>query len=86
MIGLDQDYLSNRNQIVHANDTVSDPSLVTCGVSLPFLCYINDMGFSISPESKLLLNTDDSANMYSHKNFMQLMETDQFIYYSLAIQ
>ena len=86
MIGLDQDYLSNQNQLVHANDTVSDPSLVTCVVPLLFLCYINDMGFSISPESNLLLNTDDSANTYSHKNFMQLLESDQFIYYSLAIQ
>ena len=39
-------YLSNRNQIVNVNDTVSDPSLVTCGIPqgsclrpLLFLCY-----------------------------------------------
>ena len=44
------------------------------------------MGFSISPESNLLLNTDDSANTDSHKNFMQLLESDQLIYYSLAVQ
>ena len=25
-------YLSNRSQIVHVNNTQSDPSLVTCGV------------------------------------------------------
>ena len=68
VIGLDQDFLSNRNQIVHANDTVSDHSLVTCGVPLLFLCCINDMGFSIRSEIKLLLNADDSANPYSHNN------------------
>ena len=68
-------YLSHRNQIVHVNDTESDPSLVTCGVPqrsilgpLLFLCYINDMELSISPESKLLLYADDSAILYSHKD------------------
>ena len=63
-------YLSHRNQVVHVNDTVSDPSLVTCGVPqgtcsilgpLLFLCYINDMELSISPESKHMLYADDSA-------------------------
>ena len=68
-------YLSHRNQIVHVNDTESDPSIVTCGVPqgsilgpLLFLCYINDMELSISPESKLLLYADDSAILYSHKD------------------
>ena len=68
-------YLSHRNQILHVNDTESDPSLVTYGVPqgsilgpLLFRCYINDMGPSISPESKLLLYADDSAILYSHKN------------------
>ena len=58
-------YLSHRNQIVH----------VTCGVPqgsilgpLLFLCYLNDMELSISPESKLLLYADDSAILYSHKD------------------
>ena len=68
-------YLSHRNQVVHVNDAVSDPSLVTCGVPqgsilgpLLFLCYINDMELSISPESKLVLYADDSAILYSHKD------------------
>ena len=68
-------YLSHRNQIVQVNDTVSDPSLVTCGVPqgsilgpLLFLCYINDMELSISHDSKLLLYADDSAILYSHKD------------------
>ena len=68
-------YLSHRNQIVQVNDTVSDPSLVTCGVPqgsilgpLLFLCYINDMELSISPDSKLLLYADDSAILYSHRD------------------
>ena len=68
-------YLSHRNKVVHVNDTVSDPSLVTCGVPqgsilgpLLFLCYINDMELSISPESKLMLYADDSAILYSHKD------------------
>ena len=50
-------YLSNRNLIVNVKDTISDPSLVTCGVPqesilcpLLFLCYINDMELSISSE------------------------------------
>ena len=66
-------YLSHRNQIVHVNDTDSDPSLVTCGVPqgsilspLLFLCYINDMLLSICPEIKLLLYADDISILYSH--------------------
>ena len=53
-------YLSNRNQIVNVNDTKSDPSIVPCGVPhgsilgpLLFLCYTNDMEFSMSSECKL---------------------------------
>ena len=68
-------YLSNRNQIVNVNDTESDPSIVTCGVPqgsilgpLLFLCYINDMEFSMSLECKLLLYADDSAILYSNKD------------------
>ena len=55
--------------------TESDTSIVTCGVPqgsilgpLLFLCYINDMELSISPENKLLLYADDSAILYSHKD------------------
>ena len=33
-----------------------------------FLCYLNDMELSISPEIKLLLFADDSAILYSHKD------------------
>ena len=68
-------YLSNRNQIVNVNDTESDPSIVTCGVPqgsilgpFLFLCYINDMEFSISSECKLLVYADDSAILYSNKD------------------
>ena len=68
-------YLSNRGQIVPVNNTQSDPSLVTCGVPqgsilglFIFLCYVNDMEINISSESKVLLYTDDSAILYSHKD------------------
>ena len=69
-------YLSNQNQIVNVNDTESHPSLFTCGVPqgsilgpLLFHCYINDMKLSISSEYKLLLYADDSAILYSNKEF-----------------
>ena len=67
-------YLSGRNQFVQVNDTYSNSSPITCGVPqgsilgpLLFLCYVNDMEISISPECKLLLYADDSAILFSHK-------------------
>ena len=67
-------YLSNRSQIVHVNNTQSDPSFVTCGVQqgsilgpLLFLCYVKETEIHISSESKVLLYADDSAILYSHK-------------------
>ena len=67
-------YLSSRYQFVQVNDTYSDSSPITCGVPqdsilglLLFLCYVNDMEISISPECKLLLYADDSAFLFSHK-------------------
>ena len=61
-------YLGGRQQVVVANDTMSEPGTITCGVPqgsilgpLLFLCYVNDMPISI--KCKLLLYADDSALM-----------------------
>jgi len=61
-------YLGGRQQAVVANDTMSEPGTITCGVPqgsilgpLLFLCYVNDMPISI--KCKLLLYADDSALM-----------------------
>ena len=67
-----QSYLGGRNQVVEANDTLSDAGIVNCGVPqgsilgpLLFLCYINDMPMSL--KCKLLLYADDSALLISGK-------------------
>ena len=53
-------YLTDRKQIVIANDTKSEPCTVTCGVPqgsilgpLLILCYVNDMPINV--KCKLLL-------------------------------
>ena len=63
-------YLGGRQQIVIANETKSDPGMVSCGVPqgsilgpLLFLCYVNDMPISV--KCKLLLYADDSALLVS---------------------
>ena len=67
-----QSYLGRRNQVVEANDTLSEAGIVNCGVPqgsilgpLLFLCYINDMPISL--KCKLLLYADDSALLISGK-------------------
>ena len=74
-----QSYLGGRNQVVEANDTLSDAGIVNCGVPqgsilgpLLFLCYINDMPMSL--KCKLLLYADDSALLISGKNIKKLLK------------
>lgn len=63
-------YLEGRQQMVIANETRSDPGIVSCGVPqgsilgpLLFLCSVNSMPISI--KCKLLLYADDSAVLVS---------------------
>ena len=72
-------YLGGRNQVVEANDTLSDAGIVNCGVPqgsilgpLLFLCYINDMPMSL--KCKLLLYADDSALLISGKEPNKIAE------------
>ena len=74
-----QSYLGGRNQVVEANDTLSDAGIVNCGVPqgsilgpLLFLCYINDMPMSL--KCKLLLYADDSALIISGKKPKKIAE------------
>ena len=74
-----QSYLGGRNQVVEANDTLSDAGIVNCGVPqgsilgpLLFLCYINDMPMSL--KCKLLLYADDSALIISGKKTQKIAE------------
>ncbi|CAL4163592.1 unnamed protein product, partial [Meganyctiphanes norvegica] len=63
-------YLGGRQQVVVANETTSEPGIVSCGVPqgsilgpLLFLCYVNDMPISV--KCKLLLYANDSALIVS---------------------
>ena len=74
-----QSYLGGRNQVVEANDTLSEAGIVNCGVPqgsilgpLLFLCYINDMPMSL--KCKLLLYADDSALLISGKEPNKIAE------------
>ena len=73
-------YLGGRQQIVIANETRSDPGIVSCGVPqgsilgpLLFLCYVNDMPISI--KCKLLLYADDSALIVSGSDPQTIADT-----------
>ena len=73
-------YLTNRKQVVIANDTMSETQTVTCGVPqgsilgpLLFLCYVNDMPVSV--QCKLLLYADDSALLVEGKDPNLIAET-----------
>ncbi len=66
-------YLSQRQQIVSANQVDSMPMEITCGVPqgsilgpLLFLCYVNDMPTSVN--CNLLLYADDSVLFTSGKD------------------
>jgi ribonuclease P/MRP protein subunit RPP40 len=66
-------YLTGRNQSVLVNGTMSEPSMVTCGVPqgsvlgpLLFMLYVNDMEAAVT--CKLLLYADDSALLVSGKD------------------
>ena len=68
-------YLSGRTQAIHVNNTMSDFDNIVYSVPqgsllgpLLFLCYVNDMGISVSESCKLILYADDGVILYSHKN------------------
>ena len=63
-------YLSDRQQFVDINGTLSSPEIVTCGVPqgsilgpLLFLLYVNDMSHAVNCD--LMLYADDSALLIS---------------------
>ncbi|CAL4138853.1 unnamed protein product, partial [Meganyctiphanes norvegica] len=73
-------YLEGRQQVVMANETTSEPGIISCGVPqgsilgpLLFLCYINDMPISV--KCKLLLYADDSALIISGSDPKQIAES-----------
>ncbi|CAL4128440.1 unnamed protein product [Meganyctiphanes norvegica] len=66
-------FLGGRQQVVVANETTSEPSIVSCGVPqwsilgpLLFLYYVNDM--QISVKCKLFLYADDSTLIVSESD------------------
>merc|ERR1712033_103466 len=76
-------YLGDRQQIVIANETRSDPGTVTWGVPqgsilgpLLFLCYVNDMPMSV--KCKLLLYADDSTLIISGSDPKVIADTLSF--------
>ena len=68
-------YLSNRSRMVDVNSASSDFQRIACRVPqgsilgpLLFLCYVNDMSISTGGKCKLMLYTDNSAILYSHRD------------------
>ena len=95
-VDLFMSYLSNRSQIVHVNNTQSDPSLVTCGVPqgsilgpLLFLCYVNDMEISTSSgfgfEGRiwdLIVSVPDNYLSFYSESKLLLYADDSAVLYS----
>ena len=65
-------YLSDRKQYVHLNGTDSEMKGITCGVSLAFFIYINDLP-NISKKLKFYLFADDT-NIYLESRDLQSLE------------
>ena len=75
-------YLTNREQLVSINDTLSSKLPVKCGVPqgsvlgpILFLLYINDIANSYNSRSKCFLFADDTSLFSSAKNIHELETT-----------